>query len=84
MGHCKVFAQYRFGEEPVLVFDTEKSARFNDARPDRKAGQTGRVGDARAAAKSFAKKFRIEVPCNVVIEEEAEAVVQTKEEKGGK
>lgn len=70
MAHCKVYAQYRFGEEPVLVFDTAKSARHNDVKPAK--GMPGKTGSARDAAESFAKKFRSEVPCNMVIEEEAE------------
>lgn len=77
--HCKVFVQYRFGEEPVLAFETVRSARFNEVKPNREAGHVGRVGDALEAAKSFAFKLRSQVPCNIVIEEEP-----IKEGKGGK
>lgn len=68
---AKVYAQYRFGEEPVEVFDTAKSERFNDRSPNRKSGQVGRSGDANEAARSYAKKLRGQMPCNTVIEEDA-------------
>lgn len=67
MAHCKVYAQYRFGEEPVLVFDTAKSARHTDTKPEK--GLLGKTGSPRDAAESFAKKFRSEIPCNITIEE---------------
>lgn len=69
MAHCKVYAQYRFGEEPVLVFDTAKSARHNDTKPAK--GLMGKTGTPYDAAESFVKKFRSEVPCNMLIEEDS-------------
>lgn len=85
MGH-KVYAQYRFGEEPVEVFDTSKSARFNE-HPTKDKAVVGKVGNSKQAAEDFAKKLRGQVPCNIVIEEVAEPkVVESKvaEPKGGK
>lgn len=86
MAHCKVYAQVRFGEKPVLVFETKKSARFGDRTPSVRAGQSGRHGSAKDAANSYADKLREEAHCHVIVEEEAEEVspVQPKEGEGKK